>query len=101
MKVSKPINWLSKRLFQPDKLGNPVQLEICGYIEEEGDKGKNRRLSGKYKDGKIYEFDIYGDAVGVLVDNIGDDSDLWNGRKIMVSLVMSNGKELKNIRVLP
>jgi len=100
MKVSKPINWLSKGLFQPDKLGNPITAKIVNYEEEQSAKGTNRALSVDHK-GIIYRFDVFGEALNVLIDNIGDDSDKWIGRTIRVMLVMKGDKEIKKVEVLP
>lgn len=101
MKVTKVTNWLSKALFQPQELGNPIHLEIVKYEETTTAKGINRRLSGKHANGKIYEFDIFGDTVGELIQTLGDDSDKWISRKIAVSLFLRGDKEVKVVKILP
>ena len=101
MKISKVVNWLSKSLFQPTELGNPISLEIVNYEEVETAKGTSRRLSGKHITGKVYSFDIFGENVNQLIDILGDDTDLWKGTKIQVSLLMRGDKEIKQIKVLP
>lgn len=101
MKVSKVVNWLSKSLFQPQELGNPITLEIVNYEESESAKGTNRRLSGKHSNGKVYTFDIFGEVINGLIDTLGDDTDKWIGRKIQVSLLMRGDKEVKQVKVLP
>jgi hypothetical protein len=100
MKVSKAINWLSKSQFQPQFLGNPIELTIQDYTEEENAKGINRRIVARHANGKDYSFDIFGDVLNVLIDNLGDDSDLWKGKKIRVMLVMKGDKEIKQITVV-
>ena len=101
MKVSKPVNWLSKALFQPQHLGNPIELEITEYNESQTSKGIDRNVLGKHKNGRIYQFSVFGDTLGQLIDGLGDDSDKWIGRRIQVMLVMRGDKELKHVRVMP
>lgn len=101
MQVTKVISWLSKSLFQQSELGNPIFLEIKAYEEEQGEKGLNRRITGKHTNGRSYSFDIYGDTLNLLIDELGGDSDKWMGRKISVMLVNSAGKEKKIVKILP
>lgn len=101
VKVSKVVNWLSKALFQPQELGNPISLVIVGYEEEQSAKGINRRLSGKHANGKIYQFDVFGEIVNKLISELGEDSDMWINKRIQVMLVMKGDKEIKQITVIP
>lgn len=97
MKVEKSRNWLSKNLFSPDQLGNPILLSIEAFEQEKSAKGYNRRIVGKHQNGKSYCFDIWGDTLNYLIDNLGDETDKWIGTKIKVMLVMRGDKELKNV----
>jgi len=100
MIVTIPVNWLSKALFQADKLGNPIILKISDYIEEAGSKGLNRRLSGLHNNGTTYQLDVYGDTIQTLIRDLGPDSDKWKGRMIRVMLVMKGDKEIKKLEVI-
>lgn len=99
MKIEKPINWLSKNLFQVDKLGNPISAIIKDYEQEKTAKGINRRLVVDVN-GIIYKFDIWGDVVADLVDGFGDDTDFWKDKRIRIMLVMKGDKEIKKVQCM-
>jgi len=97
MKVTKAINWLTAKMFQPDQLGNPIKVMIVDYYEEKGAKGMNRRLRVEHANKNIYEFDIFGSTMNGLIDLYGDDSEKWVGKNINVSLVKVGDKDTKRI----
>ena len=101
MKVEKVSNWLSKSLFQPQNLGNPITAEIIAYSESKGEKGINRRLLLKHANKKQYQCDVFGDTFNQLIDDLGDDTDKWIGRQVQVMLVMKGEQEIKQFKVLP
>lgn len=102
MKISKTRNWLSKALFNADSLGNPILLTIADFESEETPKGTTHRLVVTHESGKIFAFDVFGDALNSLIDQLGDETDTWKSRKIKVMLLKgTDGKDKKTIQVLP
>lgn len=99
MKIEKVYNWLSKSVFQPQELGNPVSFEIVKFTETQSAKGPNRRLLLKHKNAKQYQCDIFGDTLNDLIDYLGDDTDLWTGKKVSVMLVKRGDKDIKQFKL--
>jgi hypothetical protein len=99
-KVTKVTNWLSKSLFQPQNLGNPIELQLTEYHEEDGAKGTDRILIGKHANGKLYQFNVFGDNFNLLIDKLGDETDTWIGKKLRIMNVMRGDKEIKQIEVV-
>lgn len=91
MKLEAKVSWLKADMFK-DVNGYIIAATIVKFLRTD----KKDQLHIEYEN-KIYEFDLYTDNFNVLLKTLGDDSDLWIGKKIQIMQLTSNGKNVRKV----
>ncbi len=97
MKIEKKVSWITQAFANM----NPVFATIKRFKQIETDKGKEERIVVEINE-KLYDWTIYGDTFNFLIDQLGDETDLWLQQRLKLLRVQNSqsGKHIIKVEVI-
>lgn len=94
-KVTKQYNWLVAAAFQKR---NPITAKVVDVVMNDSDKLLLLDAEGE----GLVQTSVYGKNWNTLIDDFGDDTDAWKGKRIQILRTVdpTSGKARNDIRKL-